>query len=161
MLLWFAGMSVVLVWAVLRDPAVDYRLVMVGALLPDVVDGALGGAGPLHSVTAAGLVLLAVMLATRHRRILRRHLLAVPFGLFLHLLLDGLWTRPAVFWWPFLGRAAGINLPSLSHPLPVQVAEELSGALALAWAWRRFRLFEAGRRAHLLRTGRLGRDLVA
>ena len=53
MLLWFAGLSFVMVWNVFRDPAIDYRLVMVGALLPDVVDAPFGGPRVMHSVTAA------------------------------------------------------------------------------------------------------------
>ena len=34
MFLWFAGGSFVLVWLVFRSPAVDFRLVMLGAVLP-------------------------------------------------------------------------------------------------------------------------------
>ena len=34
MVLWFAGGAFLLVWLVFRSPAVDYRLVVVGALLP-------------------------------------------------------------------------------------------------------------------------------
>jgi membrane-bound metal-dependent hydrolase YbcI (DUF457 family) len=112
-------------------------------------------------VAAGAFVLAGVMLATRHRRTLRRRLLALPIGMFLHLLLDGMWTRPKVFWWPFLGSFPPVEVPSTSHPLAVVVLQEMAGAVALAWAWRRFRLGESGRRARFLRTGRLGRDLVS
>ena len=37
---------------------------------------------------------------------------------------------------------------------------EIVGAIALLWAYRRFRLEEPDRRRHFLRSGRLGRDLV-
>ena len=103
MILWFAGGSLVLVWSIFRDPAVDYRLVVVGAVLPDAVDGVFGGARVLHSLLFSVVLLAAVMLATRQQRVARRRFLAVPIGTFLHLVLDAMWTRTHAFWWPFLG----------------------------------------------------------
>jgi len=158
-LLWFAGASWVAVWLVFQDPAFDYRLVMVGALLPDLVDGPLGGARVLHTLVFSVALLALVMLATRRRRALRRHLLALPVGTFLHLVLDGMWAQTKVFWWPLFGTSFGRRgLPSLGRPLALLVFEELAGALALAWCWRRFRLGEPARRSAFLRTGRLGRE---
>jgi membrane-bound metal-dependent hydrolase YbcI (DUF457 family) len=160
-LLWFAGMSFVLVWTVFKDTAIDYRLVMAGALLPDAVDVFLGGPRVLHSVTCSVVLLVGVMLATRGRRLLRRRLLAVPIGTFCHLVLDAMWARSVTFWWPFLGRSFdGDGLPSLDRPVALLVVLEVAGAVALAWCWARFRLGEADRRADFLRTGRLGRDLA-
>ena len=48
MLFWFAGLAVVIVWKVFGDPAIDYRLIMAGALAPDLVDALAGGLGVLH-----------------------------------------------------------------------------------------------------------------
>jgi membrane-bound metal-dependent hydrolase YbcI (DUF457 family) len=159
MLLWFAGLAFVIVWRVFGDPAIDYRLVMVGAVLPDVIDAPLGGPRVMHSVTASALLLGVVMLGTRHRRAARRRLLALPIGTFLHLVLDFMWTQSHVFWWPFLGWAfTGDRLPSLDRPLPVIAAQELAGAAALVWCWRRFGLDEPARRSAFVRTGRLARD---
>ena len=161
MLLWFAGLSFLAVWLVFRDPAIDHRLVVAGALLPDVVDVWFGGARLAHTVTASVALLTVVMLATRGRRLLRRRLLALPIGTFLHLVLDGMWTRSEVFWWPFLGGSFGDEgLPSLDRGA-ANVVLEIAGAAVLVWAWRRFRLAEPERRAYFLRTGRLGRDLVS
>ncbi|HEX2849157.1 MAG TPA: metal-dependent hydrolase [Acidimicrobiales bacterium] len=160
MLLWFAGMAFVIVWAVFRDTAIDYRLVMAGAVLPDAVDVVFGGPRVLHSLLFSVGLLLIVMAATRHRRVLRRRLLALPIGTFCHLVLDGMWARTHVFWWPFFGASfAGHRLPSLDRPAALLAAQELVGAVALVWAWRRFRLGESERRHQLLSTGRLGRDL--
>jgi hypothetical protein len=92
MLLWFAGMAFVCVWAVFKDPAIDHRLVIAGALLPDVIDVWSGGRWVAHTVLFSILLLTAVMLATRGRRLLRRQLLALPIGTFLHLVLDGMWS---------------------------------------------------------------------
>jgi hypothetical protein len=160
-ILWFAGFSVVAVWMIFHDPAFDYRLVVVGALLPDVIDIWFGGARVTHAFVTSAVVLMVVMMATRHRRTLRRRLLAIPIGMFLHLVLDGMWTDQRVFWWPFLGPSfRGTSLPSGAHPVAVVVVQEVAGGIALWWAWMRFRLNEPDRRSRFWRTGRLGRDLV-
>ena len=160
MLLWFAGLAFAGVWQVFRDTAIDYRLVMLGAVAPDLVDGALGGARLLHTVAFSAALLVVVMLGTRARRLARRRLLALPIGTFAHLLLDGVWARTEVFWWPFFGTSfRGTGLPSLDRPLALVLLQEAAGAAALAWCWHRFRLAEPDRRRHFLRTGRLGRDL--
>lgn len=161
MALWFAGMAVVIVWLVFKDPAIDYRLVVAGALLPDLVDGPWGGARLLHTLVFSAGLLVLVMLATRRRRRARRRFLAVPIGTFLHLVLDGMWTHTHTFWWPFLGSSLRDRLPALAHGPVVLVLEEVVGAAALVWAWRRFGLDDRGRRSTFIRTGRLPRDLVA
>lgn len=166
MILWFAGMSLVAVWVVFRDPALDHRLVVAGALLPDLADGALAVTGlsqpwPAHSLLASAGLLGGVMLATRGRRLLRRRLLALPIGTFLHLVLDGAWTDAHVFWWPFLGADVGAQSLPVAERGPANAVLELAGLAALVWAWRRFRLGERPRRQVFLRTGRVGRDLVA
>ena len=67
MFLWFVGGSVVVVWQVFRSPGFDYRMVVLGALLP-LGDAAFGGPRVLHTLLASLLVLTVVMLATRRRR---------------------------------------------------------------------------------------------
>lgn len=161
MVLWFAGLALVIVWQVFRDTAIDYRLIVAGVLVPDLIDAALGGARILHTLAASVFMLSAVMVATRGRRAARRRLLAVPIGTFLHLVLDAMWTSTTVFWWPFFGLSfEGAQLPSLSRPPAVVMAQELVGLLALIWWWRRFRLHDPSRRQIFVRTGRLGRDLL-
>ena len=160
MFLWFVGMSFLASWLVFRDPSLDHRLIVVGALLPDVVDGLSGGAGVAHSLLASALLLGAVVLATRGRRHLRRSLVALAIGMFLHLVFDGIWTNRQVFLWPFAGTDLGdARLPSVARGL-ADVPLELAGLAVLVWAWQRFRLAEPERRRTLLRTGHLGRDLV-
>jgi len=158
--LWFVGMAVVMVWLVFGDPALDYRLVAAGALLPDVVDGPWGGARLLHTLLFSAGLLVLVMLVTRHRRRARRRWLALPIGTFLHLVLDGMWTHTHTFWWPFFGATFSDGLPAFAHGPVVLALEEAVGAVALVWAWRRFGLEDPARRATFLRTGHLPRDLV-
>jgi hypothetical protein len=160
MVFWPAGVALGLVWLVFRDPAFDYRMVVVGALLPDVVDAPLGGARIAHTLLASVAVLTLVMLGTRGRRHRRRSLLAIPIGMFAHLVADGMWARTKAFWWPFFGRTLDGRLPALDHGVAVLVLEELAGALIVAWCWRRFRLSDPKVRAGFLRTGHLPRDVA-
>lgn len=162
MFLWFAGLALVIVWQVFRDTAIDYRLVVAGVLLPDLVDVLFGGARILHTLVANVVLLTLVMVATRGRRGLRRRLLALPIGTFLHLVLDGMWSSTEVFWWPLFGLSfESTELPSLARPLAVVLVQELVGLGALGWWWTRFRLGHADRRRAFVRTGRVGRDLAA
>ena len=105
MLLWFVGTSVAAVWFVFRDPQFNFRLVVVGALIPDIIDGIGGGAGPLHSVVTVIALLAVVMLITTGRRPVRKPLLAVIIGLFMHLVFDGAFANTSMFWWPLGGFA--------------------------------------------------------
>lgn len=160
MLLWFAGGSVVLVWVVFRSPAVDYRLVVLGAVLP-LVELPFGSPRVLHSLVGSVVLLVLAMVATPRRRLVQRRLVAVPIGTFMHLLLDGVWADTEAFWWPFAGVAfSESRLPELARG-GVDVVLELAGAAALWWCWRRFRLDEPARRARFWRTGQVDRDVVA
>jgi hypothetical protein len=158
--LWFSGTAFLAVWLIFRDPAFDYRLVIVGALLPDVVDAAFGGAALLHSVLGGILLLVVVMVVTIGRRSLRRHLIALPIGTFLHLVFDGAFTTSQAFWWPLAGGSLA------EHPLPVasrgwwNLLLEAIGLVILVWAWRRFGRADARRRRLFLRQGRLDPTLV-
>ena len=155
MVLWFVGLSVALVWLVFQSPALDGRVVAAGALLP-WLDGLTGGASVLHTLVGSVALLAVVMLATRRRRLLRRRLLGIPIGTFLHLVLDGAWTDAELFWWPFLGGdALGDELPELARSAGAVVAMELAGVAAAVWTWRAFGLGDRARRDDLVRTGRL------
>ncbi|MEZ5233830.1 MAG: hypothetical protein AB7W59_23955 [Acidimicrobiia bacterium] len=160
MFLWFLGCSFAAVWLVFRSPALDHRMVMAGAVLP-LVELAAGRPLVLHTLAAASAAMTLVMVATRRRRLLRRRWLGIPVGLYAHLVLDATWTDSHLFWWPFFGFGfADRSLPEL-RPWPVVVLLELAGLAALWWMVRQFSLTDPERRADFLRTGRLGRDLVA
>ncbi|MDZ7733962.1 MAG: hypothetical protein U5R31_13630 [Acidimicrobiia bacterium] len=128
------------VWAVFRSPALDYRLVMLGAVLP-IGEVVIGGTWVLHTLVGAVVVLFALVLATSRRRLLRRRLIGLPIGILLHLVLDLTWTRAELFWWPFAGGdALGGQLPALGRPVALLLLMDLAGAVALVWAYRRFGL---------------------
>jgi hypothetical protein len=160
MFFWFAGMSFVLVWLVFRSPAVDYRLVIVGSLLP-LVELPFGEPRVLHSLTGSVALLALAMLVTPRRRLVQRRLVAVPIGVFLHLVLDGIWANTTAFWWPFAGLSfSHAELPELARG-GFDVVLELIGGGALWWCWHRFGLDQPARRERFLRTGQLDRSLFA
>jgi len=103
MFFWFIGTSIVTVWFVFRDPSFDYRLLIVGSVLPGIVDGLFGGARVLHSLTFSVGLLAVLMVATSGRKPIRKMLLGLPVGTLLHLVFTGAWTETTVFWWPFFG----------------------------------------------------------
>lgn len=159
MILWFAGVTFVFVWWVFRSPALDYRLVMLGAVLP-VGEVVFGGPRLLHTLLAPVALLTVVMLATQRRRLVRRRWIGLPIGLLMHLALDGIWARVEVFWWPFAGRSFGDGgLPELGRSGAAVVLMELVGLGCLVWAWRAFDLGDRATRDRFLRTGRLDRTV--
>jgi hypothetical protein len=157
MILWFAGVSFVFVWWVFRSPALDYRLVMLGSILP-VGEVVLGGPRVLHTLLAAVALMGIVMLATQKRRLVRRRWIGIPIGMMMHIALDGIWARADVFWWPFFGLDFGDGgLPELGHSLGLTVLFELVGLACLVWAWRAFDFADKPTRDRFLRTGHLNR----
>ncbi len=155
MLLWFVGGSALIVWNVFRDPAIDYRVLAAGSLLPDVLDVATGHR-VAHSITVSIAVLVVLMLGTIGRRPLRKRLLMLPIGMLLHLALDGVFQSTRTFWWPIGGLSPVTgHIPSFDRGVLLNVAFELAGALILRWFWKRFHLGDSRPRATLLATGRL------
>ncbi|MFN8018887.1 MAG: hypothetical protein U0P45_12285 [Acidimicrobiales bacterium] len=158
MVIWFAVLSVLGVAVVFRSPGVDYRTVMLGAVLP-LAEGLTGGPKVLHSLLGAVALLGIIMLATRNRRLLRRRLLGIPIGMMAHLVLDGAFAVTAIFAWPFTGLDfADGQVPELAH-LARSVLLELLGIAIGVWAWRWFGLNDPDKRHRFLTDGRL--DLPA
>ncbi len=155
MFLWFVGTAIVAVWFVFRDPAFDYRLLIIGSVLPAFVDALVGGARLLHSLTFSVVLLAVLMLATQGRRPIRRALLGLPIGTLLHLVFTGAWTNTTVFWWPF----GGASFDDAPHPVADRgwwnVPLELVGLGLCWWVYRRAGLADPDRRSAFLRTGRL------
>ncbi|WP_419929132.1 hypothetical protein [Candidatus Poriferisocius sp.] len=156
MFFWFLALSFVLVALVFDSPALDYRMVMLGSVLP-MVEQLAGGPWALHTLLAPLVVLVAVMLATRGRRLARRRWLGLPIGLFLYLVLDGAWLRTDLFWWPVFGvDVASGDLPEVK-PLAALITLELIGLAVGAWAFRRYGLADRERLRLFATQGRLDR----
>ncbi len=154
MFFWFIGTAVVTVGVVFRDPRFDYRLLIVGSVLP-IADGLAGSARPLHSVTVSVALLAALMIATAGRKPIRKLLLGLPIGMILHLVFSGAWNDTEVFWWPFFGfEFDGAPSPVLYRGWWSLVLEAF-GVVICVWLWRHNHLGDRDRRAVFLRNGQL------
>ncbi len=161
MLLWFAGLAFLGVVLIFSSPAIDYRLVMAGAVLP-VIEWPLAGPWIAHTLIGSVVLLAAVMLVLRGRRLLQRRWLGLPIGTFMHLVLDGTWATKELFWWPAFGFGFGEwAVPEANRSPVALIAMELLGAAALLWIVRNYRLTDPERRRAFFATGHLDRKLVA
>ena len=170
MLLWHVAATIFLFRWVFRDPKVDLRFLVAGAVFPDAVDLLIGtvlvpdmGTGELvsHTLFAPTVFTVAVLLATRRGR-LRRAWMAFAVGWFIHLLLDGMWASAEVFFWPFFGW----GFPAGEAPFwplaweralsdPLRWVLELAGLAYLVVLWRRAGLSDPAARRRLISTGRI------
>lgn len=154
MFFWFIGTAIMTVGLVFRDPRFDYRLLIVGAVLP-IGDGLFGGARWMHSLTVSVVLLVVLMLATSGRKPIRKMLLGLPIGVILHLVFDGAWNNTEGFWWPFFG--FGFE----DAPLPVAdrggwgLLLEVVGVSLCVWLWRHNGLGTSARRRRFLHDGQL------
>ena len=147
MFFWFLGLSFAAVLVVFSSPALDYRLVMVGAVVP-AVEGLLGGPWLLHTLLAPVAVMTVVMLLTQNRRLVRRQWLGLPIGMFMHLVLDGSWADAEVFWWPFLGTndvLGGSVVNEFERSVGVVILMEAVGLAVLGFLVHRLALAGEGR----------------
>jgi len=151
---WFIGTAVVIVGVVFRDPRFDYRLLIVGSVLP-MLDGVFGGVGALHSLTISVVLLAVLMLATSGRKPVRKVLLGLPIGMILHLVVDGAWSNTEVFWWPWFGWSfSGAPLPVVARGW-WGLGLEAIGVGICVWLWRHNQMSHSVRRVEFLRDGHL------
>jgi inner membrane protein len=98
---WFASLS----------HYVDIRILLVGSLLPDIIDKPIGQVffretfsnGRIFAHTLLFLIVLAgigFFLFKRYRQV---WMLTLAAGTFTHLILDSMWESPATLFWPLLG----------------------------------------------------------
>lgn len=170
MLFWHLGGSLWLFRWIFRDPKVDVRFLLLGAILADLIDLPIGtiwltdrySTGELwfHSLLAPTVFICVVLLTTRRGR-RRRAWMALGVGWMFHLLLDGMWLSQEVFLWPFFGGIPPGQAPF--WPLaweralhdPWRWIEEAVGLGYLIWLWLALGLNQPERRAGTLATGRL------
>ena len=170
MLFWHLGGAVWLFRWIFRDPKVDVRFLLLGAILSDLIDLPIGtilladrySTGELwfHSLTLPSIYMAIVLLITR-RGPRRRAWMALGIGWLIHLLLDGMWVDQEVFLWPFFGDIPPGEAPY--WPLaweralndPWRWIEEAAGLSYLIWLWFALGLSRPERRSMTLQTGRL------
>ncbi len=171
MVFWHLGGALFIARWVFRDPKMDLRVLALGALLPDLLDKPIGsllfhsyfetGRIYAHTLLFAVLLLAGVMILTRRGSIARQRWMALPIGVFLHLLLD-VPLDNATLWWPFLGfefppfaDGAFSDLLSYLSRSPWVLAQEVIGLAYLVGLYRRSGLADPNRRRQLVTTGTL------
>ena len=169
MILWHKGIAALITYVSLGRRRIDYRFILVGAVLPDLVDGVLGlfwfdgpaGRWVAHSIVAVIVVALAVILFFSGER--RLAVFGIAVGWLLHLVADGMWQAPFTFFWPAFGLrfstspAEPYSWDLLTDPFAHvwTWAGELAGAAILGWFWVAFRLGDRDRRRLFLKDGYL------
>ncbi len=91
---------------------IDLRVLLIGALLPDIIDKTVGmvlfpgiyGAGRLFAHSLLFVIVVALAGVWRYRTAAHTGLLVLAYGSAMHLLLDAMWRTPSVLWWPFAGQ---------------------------------------------------------
>lgn len=164
------GMAALITYVTLGRRRIDYRFILVGAILPDAVDGVLGlflfedsqaGRWIAHSLLAAIVVTLGIIVFSSGER--RLGLFGIGVGWLLHLVADGMWQAPFTFFWPAFGLEFSAtpvepySLDLFTHPFDHlgTWGGEFAGLAILAWFWVAFRLGDAERRRSWLRDGLL------
>jgi len=128
---------------------VDLRFLFVGSLLPDIIDKPIGhfffretfSNGRIFSHSLFFLVIISLIGYYVYKRYTKTWLLAISFGIFMHLILDQMWFNLHTLLWPILGfvfEKGDITdwLPSLILSLqtdPLVYVPELIGLLILVW----------------------------
>jgi len=159
MFFWFAGLSFLTVVVVFGSAAIDYRLVMLGAVLP-TVEHLWGGPWIMHTLLFAAGAMTVIMIGAQGKRLVQRKWLGFAIGIFLHLVFAGSWRLTSLFWWPGFGTSLDPDhVPSLP-PAGILVVMELVGLVVLVWAWKRFALSEPARRKKFVESGNLDRALM-
>ena len=109
MLLWHLGIATAIVYVTLGRRRIDYRFILIGAVLPDLVDGFLGlfffdgpaGRWIAHSLVSVITIAVLIILGLKGER--RLAVFGIAVGWLLHLVGDGMWGAPKTFLWPAFG----------------------------------------------------------
>ena len=171
MLFWHLGLTCLIVFLALGTRRIDYRVVLLGSLIPDLLDKPVGRilfeerfhTSRLygHTLLFVVVLLLAVQLALRGSTARRWFIL--PIAVLIHLALDGMWNDPVTLFWPLFSTTFPPDpvenywLEVLLRPLehPWELAKELVGLGVLLYLFRAFDLQDPMRRREFLRSGRL------
>ncbi len=151
---------------------IDYRMLLMAALLPDLIDKPLslvlgvGGRAMAHTLLfVLGLILLFLLLRTQaaspHRSAIWTAIfLALAIGSSTHLILDRMWMQPEILFWPFLGMAFPLDSFDFFNFLegyrdPYVLIGDILGALAIGYLAWRHRMYRRVNFLRFLRKGRL------
>lgn len=139
--------------------SLDFRYVVIGSMLPDVVDkfASLLTAGDIFTNGRAfGHSLLFVLLLS-----LKGDFIWLAGGSLVHDILDNFWAFPGTFFWPLMGNFASYSVPDIGYWIdnillqPYTIFGETAGFLTLMHILFKHKLYNKDNMAHFLRTGEL------
>lgn len=133
---------------------IDYRLVFLGSMLPDIIDKPLGGIifketignGRIYSHTLLFLLFLLIPGIFVCFKYKRPGLFVVAEGSTIHCILDGMWYFPETFLWPVCGWSFPKGDPEnwlrlwanlLTYP-KYYIPEILGGTIIIIFIWGRY-----------------------
>jgi hypothetical protein len=166
-ILFHAGVTMVVVWFVMRgNPRVDYRVVAIASLLPDLIDKPIGrvlfraryNSGRLWAhALLVNVAFFCVLFFMRGRA--KRTFVLIPISTLLHLAEDTMWNMPRVFWWPLLGTSFPRDRSTslLGIRWKGALIEEAIGLVLIAWLLASHGLLSQEGVRSFLRTGMLER----
>lgn len=136
-------------WLAFLASRIDIRVLLVGSLLPDIIDKPVGhfffrdifNNGRILSHTLLFSAALALAGVYLYRRRGQNWLLVLSSGTFTHLILDRMWQNPRTFFWPLYGLTFEVIdttnwIQNLLHALitdPSVYVPELVGLGVLIW----------------------------
>lgn len=170
MIFWHVGLTMLIVWFVMRgNPRVDYRIVAVASLLPDLIDKPIGRilfksryeSGRIYAHTLIlNLALFSLLFFMRGRG--KRTFVLVPISSLLHIAEDGVFSSPKLFWWPLFGTrfprdSQGGGMLSFLNPLnnPTVLVKEAIGLAAIMWLLASHEMLTIRGIREFIRTGHL------
>lgn len=170
MIFWHSGLTMLIVWFVMRgNTRIDYRVVAAASLIPDLIDKPIGrllfrdefDSGRLFGHTLLlNVAFFSVLFFMRGKR--KRAFTLIPLSSLLHLAEDGMWNHPRIFWWPLFGTRFP-KFPddggflSLFDPTkhPGAFAQEVVGLAVIAWLLASHGLLNREGIRSFIKTGRL------
>lgn len=177
MFFWHLGIAVAVIYFTLGRRRIDYRVVLLGAILPDLIDKPIGkiffeetfqtsrlyGHTLLFSVVA----LFAIQLVLRGDT--ARTWFILPIAMIIHLASDAMWADPQTLFWPAFGTQFPPN-PTDSYWLdallrvvtkPVEGIKEFAGLGFLIYLGVAYGLHKRDGLRAFIKTGRLEEDRIS
>ena len=169
MIFWHLGVTLFLFLWIFKDRTPDLRYLLVGSLLPDLLDKFLYLAAVTdssrtygHTLLLGVLTLFIVMLITNKKNSNRKSYLLVPIALFFHLLLDEMWLFKETLFWPIFDGQFSQHISSADSLLELFIIsinkteiliKEFIGIVCLFFVLNKERKFKSNF-SRIIRTGK-------
>ena len=140
-----------------RDMEIDVRLLMIGSILPDLIDKPMGHIlfpqdnGRIFAHTLLFVIILSAV------GLMYRPVLSLSLGATFHHILDGMFLDPRTSLWPLLGPFESYDFRVYqwieAYRDPYVITEEIAGALLLIILILNWKLFIPSNLKSFLRRG--------